>query len=84
MDSQAGQEKRIQILFAEYRALRAEVIQRGSWLIQICTVAGTVTIAIVGFGFAYKAPFTGLILFFADANSVRIWLIRVGANNLRL
>jgi hypothetical protein len=52
----------IQILLAEYNTLRAEIIQRGSWQIQMWSVAGTVTVALLGFAVAYGAIWQSILL----------------------
>src|SRR3984893_7165521 len=52
----------IRILLAEYNTLRAEIIQRGSWQIQMWSVAGTVTVALLGFAVVYGAIWQSILL----------------------
>lgn len=44
----------LQAILAEYSSLRAEILQRSTAQIQICTVAGTATVAIIGFSVTVK------------------------------
>src|SRR5690242_14595050 len=53
-----------QILLAEYNTLRAEILQRSSWQIQMWTVAGAQIIVILGFAIIYNHIYAGVILLF--------------------
>lgn len=55
------------VLMSEYTSLRAEILQRGSWAIQMSTVAGTMTVAIFGFMFVSGAHVTGLFMLLCTA-----------------
>jgi hypothetical protein len=49
MSDDIGKKEQIQILLAEYGTLRAELIQRTWWQMQMITVSGTITMLIFGF-----------------------------------
>jgi hypothetical protein len=57
-----SQKDQIQVLLAEYNTLRAETIQRGSWQIQMWTVAGAQTVVILGFTIIYNHIYAGITL----------------------
>ena len=51
-----------QILIAEYNTLRAEILQRSSWQIQMWTVAGAQVVVILGFAIIYSHIYAGVIM----------------------
>lgn len=51
-----------QILLAEYNTLRAEILQRSTWQIQMWTVAGAQVVVILGFAIIYDHIYAGVIL----------------------
>ncbi len=51
-----------QAYLAEYATLRAEILQRSTMQIQICTVSGTATVAVLGFVATVKSAALALLL----------------------
>ena len=66
--------ERVQILLAEYATLRAEIVMKGAAQFQVATVAGTATIAILGFTVATQTLGLGAILLLATVTFLVIAL----------
>lgn len=58
---------KIQVLLAEYAALRAEILSRSAAKFQISTVAGTATVAIIAFSVANELIGVGVLLILTTA-----------------
>ena len=64
MNAQSSVKDQIQLLLVEYNTLRAEILRRSSWQIQIWIVAVAQATVILGFAIVYVYIYAGAILLF--------------------
>ena len=64
MNAQSSVKDQIQLLLVEYNTLRAEILRRSSWQIQMWIVAVAQATVILGFAIVYIYIYAGAILLF--------------------
>ena len=64
MNTQFSEKDQVQLLLVEYNTLRAEILQRSSWQIQMWTIAVAQVVVILGFSVIYNYIYAGVILIF--------------------
>jgi hypothetical protein len=62
MNTQFSEKDQVQLLLVEYNTLRAEILQRSSWQIQMWTIAVAQVVVILGFSVIYNYIYAGVIL----------------------